>query len=98
VRRGWGEMVDRRLDIAVAEVMEARPGQLVQVRAVLDDRGVVAVVVTAGDGRLVTAARSVDLVPVGWPWPDGVAKAFGVWPVHEVPTVAELLAGLVVAV
>jgi hypothetical protein len=98
VRRGWGEAVDRRLAVAVAEVVAARPRQLVRVRPVLDDRGVVAVVVTAGEGRLVTAARSVDLVPVVWPWPDGLASAFGVWPVHEIPTVAELLAGLVVAV
>ena len=94
----WDAPTRGAVQRAVNEVTAACPGTQVSVREVLDDRGVVAVLVTAGDGRLVGAARTVDLVAIEWPWPDGVASTFGLLPVAEYPTVAEVVAGLVVGV
>ena len=94
----WDAATRRAVQRAIDEVTVGFTGARVSVREVLDDRGVVAVLVTAGEGRLVAAARTVDLVPVEWPWPDGVASAFGLLPVAEYPTVAEVVAGLAVTV
>ena len=91
----WDATVDAAVDRAIDEVLTEFPGSQVSIRDVLDDRGVVAVLVTAGDGRLVVAARSVDLVPVAWPWPGGVAATFGLLPKADPPTTAEVIAGLV---
>ena len=54
------------------------------------------IAVTVGDGRLVVAARAVDLAPVAWPWrlADGVV---GVLPRSDLPTVDEFIAGLTCA-
>jgi hypothetical protein len=69
------------------------PGAQVSIRELCDDRGVVAIVVCATDGRLVGAARSIDLAPVAWPWPLAAGTA-GVLPRSQCPTVEEFLAGL----
>jgi hypothetical protein len=89
----WNVDVDERVDEAIAEVLGDLPGGQVSIRELQDDRGVVAIVVCAGDGRLIAAARSVDLAPVAWPWPltDGVA---GLLPRRECPTVSEFVAGI----
>ena len=89
----WNATIDQRVEAAIGEVLEEFPGAQISVRELLDDRGVVAIVVTGGDGRLVIAARTVDLVAVEWPWPftDGVV---GVLPRRPIPTVDEFLAGL----
>jgi hypothetical protein len=89
----WNAPVDTAVDAAIAEVLAEFPGSQISVREVQDDRGVVSIVVTAGDGRLVVAARSVDLVPVEWPFAfaDGVV---GVLPRREFPTVDELAQAL----
>jgi hypothetical protein len=82
------------VEAAIGELLAEFPGAQISVRELLrDDRGVVSIVVTAGDGRLVIAARTVDLVPVEWPWvfTDGVV---GVLPRRPIPTVDEFVAGL----
>lgn len=93
----WDARVDTAVGEAIDEVLAEFPGSPVSIREVLDDRGVVAVLVTVGGGRLVIAARSVDLMPVAWPWPDGVASTIGLLPKTDPPTTAEVIAGLVVA-
>ena len=89
----WNATVDARVEAAIGEVVAEFPGAQISVRELLDDRGVVAIAVTAGDGRLVIAARTVDLVPVEWPWSfaDGVV---GLLPRRPIPTVDEFLTGL----
>jgi hypothetical protein len=89
----WHRAIDSRVEAAIGEVLVEFPGAQISVRELLDERGVVAIVVTAGDGRLVIAARTVDLVPVAWPWSfaDGVV---GLLPRRPIPTVDEFLAGL----
>lgn len=89
----WNAEIDALVDKAIGEVLAELPGGQVSIRELTDDRGVVSIVVCAGDGRLIAAARSVDLVEVGWPWPlaDGIA---GLLPRHEFPTVAEFVASI----
>jgi len=89
----WNATLDAAVDAAIAELLAEFPGSQVSVRELQDDRGVVAIAVTVGDGRLITAARTVDLVPVDWPWAlaDGVV---GVLPRREFPTVDEFVAAL----
>src|SRR5829696_9106199 len=90
----WNATVDAAVCAAIAEVLEECPGAQVSVREVQDDRGVVSILVTAGDGRLVVTARTVDLVRVDWPW-EFAAGVVGVLPSHEIPTVTELTRVLV---
>lgn len=94
----WNEPIDRSVKRAIDELRDIFPSAQVSIREVIDDRGVVSILVAVGDGRLVAAARSVDLVPVAWPWPDGFASVFGLLPPREIPTVSEVIAGLVVGV
>lgn len=66
---------------------------------VLDDRGVVAVFVYArGEGRLVVAGRTVELVALDRGAAPGMSAHgwVGVLPASDTPTVAELRAGLAV--
>ena len=89
----WNAPIDAAVDAAIGEVLAEFPGSQISVREVEDDRGVVSILVAAGDGRLVIAARSVDLAPVRWPFAfaDGVV---GVLPRREIPTVDELTRAL----
>ncbi len=90
----WNRSVDASVAAAIDDVLAEFPGAQISVREVQDDRGVVSILVSAGDGRLIIAARTVDLVRVEWPW-DFAAGVVGVLPVHEIPTVDELTRGLV---
>ena len=96
-RSCWNATVDAAVETAIGEVLAEFPGSQVSIRELQDDRGVVSIAVTAGDGRLITAARTVDLAPIEWPWrlADGVV---GVLPRREFPTVAEFVAGLTAVV
>ncbi len=89
----WDAVTDAAVDAAIDELVVEFPDAQVSVRELVDDRGTVAVAITVGDGRLVIAARAVELAPVVWPFrlADGVV---GVLPAQPVPTVAEFLAGL----
>lgn len=89
----WNVEIDALVDQAIAEVLTDLPGGQVSIRELQDDRGVVSIVVCAGDGRLIAAARSIDLAPVVWPWSlaDGVV---GLMPRHEFPTVDEFVASI----
>ena len=91
----WTASIGAAVSAAELELLGQFPGSQVSIREVQDERGVVAVVVTVGDGRLIVGARSVDLAPIRWPWPDGLVSVVGLWPRQEMPTVAELVAGLV---
>ncbi len=90
----WDAVTDGAVAAAIGELVGEFPDAQVSVRELLDDRGIVAVAVTVGDGRLVVAARAVELMPVVWPFrlADGVV---GVLPARSVPTVDEFLAGLI---
>lgn len=92
----WNASIDALVQSAIDDVLVEFPGSQVSVRELQDDRGVVSIVVTVGDGRLVVAARAVDLAPVAWPWrlADGVV---GVLPRSHLPTVDEFIAGLTCA-
>jgi len=89
----WNATIDAAVDGAIGELLTEFPSAQVSIRELQDDRGVVSIAVTVGDGRLITAARTVDLAPVAWPWrvADGVV---GLLPRHEFPTVDEFVAGL----
>ena len=89
----WNREIDAQVDMAIAHVLVEVPGAQVSIRELCDDRGVVAIVVCATDGRLVGAVRSIDLAPVAWPWPLAAGTA-GVLPRSQCPTVEEFLAGL----
>jgi hypothetical protein len=89
----WNAAVDAAVDAAVGELLAEFPGSQVSMRELSDDRGVVSIAVTVGDGRLITAARTVDLAPVVWPWP--LDRVVGVWPPREFPTVGEFIGSLV---
>lgn len=93
----WDDSVDAAVAASTEALHAAFPGSRVSIREVIDDRGVVALLVTAGDGRLVVAARSVDLMPVAWPWRDGIETTTGRLPSINVLTVDEVIAGLVEA-
>jgi len=87
----WGAVVDTEVDQLVGELTGAYPCAQVSVREVLDDRGVVAVLVTAGTGRLVIAVRTVEFVDVDWGLRDGAIRdCVGVLPRHRIPTVVEV--------
>ena len=90
----WGSVVDAEIDHLVRELSCEYPCSEVSLREVLDDGGVVAVLVTAGTGRLVVAARTVEFVPVEWGLAGRVHDCVGVLPRHQFPTVAEVAAGL----
>ena len=91
----WNVAVDRQVDGAIEDLATSFPGSQITVFEVLDDRGVVAIAVAAGEGRLVVAVRTVDLVEVDWGWADGLVSTVGVLPDRAIPTVEELVAGLV---
>ena len=93
--REWDDTIDAAVAAAVGELRRAFVGSQVSIREVIDERGVVAVLITAGEGRLVLAARSVDLLAVEWPWPDGMESTVGVLPHEDVLTVDEVIGGLV---
>jgi len=95
--RVWDDALDAAVTASMETLHAAFPGTRVSVREVIDDRGVVALLITAGDGRLVVAARTVDLVAVAWPWPDGIESTVGLLPRSAVLTVDEVVAGLVAA-
>lgn len=93
--RAWDDSIDAAVAASTERLRAAFPGSRVAVREVIDDRGIVAVLVTASDGQLVLAARAVDLMPVAWPWPGGIEATIGRLRSSDVLTVDEVIAGLV---
>jgi hypothetical protein len=92
--------VTQRVERARAELAAAWPSCTVETRDVLDDRGVAAILVYArAEGRLIVAARAVELVPVDWQLTGGatVDVCVGLLPASLTPTVGEVSAGLGVA-
>lgn len=92
----WGPAVDAEIAVLVEELAGEYPCSELSVHPVVDDRGVVAVLVTAGVGRLVVAARTVELVPVDWGLAGDVSDTVGALPGGRVLTVADVAAGLAV--
>ena len=93
----WGAVVDREVDDLVEELVAGFPWSRVSVREVLGDCGVVAILVTAGAGRLVVAVRALEFTEVDWGLNGGnIADCVGVLPRRECPTVAEVGSCLVV--
>jgi hypothetical protein len=92
--------IDGRVAAAIAELEQAWPCCEIGTCDVFDDRGVVAVLVYArADGRLVVAARAVELVPVDWGLNAGstLDDCVGLLPATVAPTVSEVASGLGVA-
>ena len=93
--RAGDDEIDAAVAAAVNLLRSVFPRSTVAIREVIDDRGVVALLVTAGEGRLILGARSIDLPPVDWPWPEGIESTVGRLPRSPVLTVQEVLTGLV---
>jgi hypothetical protein len=92
--------VDDRVADAVTELSTAWPSCEVVTNEVVDERGVVAVLVSArADGRLIVATRAVELAPIDWGLTDesAIDRCLGLLPRSAAPTVAEVTAGLGVA-
>ena len=83
---------------ARAQLAGLWPSATIESCDVLDDRGVVATLVYArAEGRLIVAARAVEIAPIEWPFGDAsIAACVGVLPRSATPTVGEVCDGLAV--